>query len=105
MPAPCRDGTPCGVILKVPRTGYSRSMASMETLVRPATQADLGTVARYAAELVRLHHGYDPQRFMLNEPVEEGYRWWLGRELSNPEAIVLVALREGALVGYAYGRL
>ena len=36
--------------------------------------------------------------------MEEGYAWWLGKELVNREAVVLVAERDGRLIGYAYGR-
>ncbi len=77
--------------------------------VRAAQAADLEQVAKLAAKLVRLHHQWDPLRFMIQEPIEDGYRWWLGRELKNERAIVLVAsVREGGeerIAGYAYGRL
>jgi ribosomal protein S18 acetylase RimI-like enzyme len=76
-----------------------------EASVRKATQADLGAVSRLAAELVRMHHAADPARFFLPERVEEGYAWWLGRELQRAEARVLVAEREGTIVGYSYGCL
>ena len=59
--------------------------------VRPATELDLEAAAKLAAELVRLHHGFDPKRFFLPENVEKGYRWWLGKELAGGEDILLVA--------------
>ncbi|MGK3997118.1 N-acetyltransferase family protein [Sorangium sp. So ce1024] len=74
---------------------------------RPAERADMPEVARFAAQLVRLHHALDPHRFMCLEPLEPGYERWLTRELENPDAVILVAERGGAepaLVGYAYGR-
>lgn len=52
-----------------------------------------------------MHHAADPTRFFLTERVEDGYAWWLGRELERTEARVLVAERDGKLVGYAYGAL
>ena len=58
-----------------------------------------------AAALVREHHARDAQRFMLVEPVEEGYRDWLGRELGRRNAVILVAEEEIDIVGYAYGTL
>jgi ribosomal protein S18 acetylase RimI-like enzyme len=76
--------------------------------IRPAATADLPALGRMGALLARLHHEWDPQRFMLPEGparVEEGYRSWLGRELANRQAVVLVAEREVAVVGYSYGRL
>ncbi|MEO7329799.1 MAG: GNAT family N-acetyltransferase, partial [Minicystis sp.] len=79
-------------------------MAS-DLLVRPAQLADMPVVAGLAAQLVRGHHAYDPRRFLCIEPVEAGYRRWLTQELGNVEAVLLVAERGGAVVGYAYGVL
>jgi RimJ/RimL family protein N-acetyltransferase len=76
--------------------------------VRSATAADLPALGRMGAALARLHHEWDPLRFMLPDGparVEEGYRSWLARELANRQSVVLLAEREGAVVGYAYGRL
>src|SRR6185312_9510732 len=59
-----------------------------------------------AAELVRLHHRYDPPRFLLVEPVEDGYQWFFSREVKRKGAIILVAEDDAArIVGYAYGTL
>jgi ribosomal protein S18 acetylase RimI-like enzyme len=76
-----------------------------EIIVREAREEDLDVVAKLAAKLVRLHHQFDPQRFFLQEPVEEGYRWWLGRELANKSAIVLVATIAERVVGYVYATI
>lgn len=79
--------------------------------IRPATKADLPEVARLAAELVRLHHALNPARFFLTERIEEGYEWFLGKELTRKESIILVAEKAGAdsdtneILGYAWGRL
>ncbi len=62
-------------------------------------------MAAMAAELVRFHHALDPARFFLMPRIEEGYRWWFGKELANDDAILLVAEHEGAIAGYAYGRV
>jgi ribosomal protein S18 acetylase RimI-like enzyme len=63
-------------------------------------------LARSGARLARAHHRMDPARFFLpEEPIEDGYAWWLGKELVNPRAVVLVAVRRGRAVGYAYGRI
>lgn len=74
-------------------------------LLRPAREEDLPAVARLAAGLVLQHHGFDPARFMLPDRVEEGYLWWFGQELDNPAALILVALCDSEIVGYAYGRI
>ena len=58
-----------------------------------------------AAALVREHHVLDPQRFMLVEPVEVGYRDWLAKEVTRRGAVILVAEEDLEIVGYAYGAL
>lgn len=77
----------------------------MTVTVRPATPSDGEALGRYGGALARQHHAFDPARFMLPENVEAGYRGWLLRETQDPEAVVLVAQRDGQVVGYAYGRL
>ncbi len=74
-------------------------------VIREARPADLPALARLGALLVRQHHAMDPRRFFLEEPLEEGYAWWLGKELRNRRAVVLAAAGRGGLLGYAYGRL
>ena len=59
--------------------------------VRPARPEDLPAVSRLAAELVRMHHRLDPPRFLLVEPVEDGYQWFFSRELKRKGALILVA--------------
>jgi ribosomal protein S18 acetylase RimI-like enzyme len=74
-------------------------------VVRPAVSADGEALGRMGAALARLHHDYDPPRFMLPDGIEAGYRDWLVRELANQKAVVLVAEQAAQLAGYAYGRL
>jgi ribosomal protein S18 acetylase RimI-like enzyme len=73
--------------------------------VRRAVVADLLRVAELAARLVRQHHAFDPRRFFLQEPVERGYAWWLGRELDREGALVLVAERGERVLGYTYATI
>lgn len=73
--------------------------------IRRMQEADLGQVARMAAALVRLHHRWDPQRFMLLEPIEEGYRRFLRSQLGEEQVLLLVASRAEQIVGYLYGGL
>lgn len=71
--------------------------------VRPATPSDLPAIGRLGALLVRTHHDFDPQRFIAATPdTERGYAWFLGTQLEESKAIVLVAEREGKVVGYTY---
>ena len=63
-------------------------------------------MSRLAAELVRLHSRLDPQRFLLVEPVEDGYQWFFTRELKRKGALILVAEDDDArIVGYAYATM
>src|SRR5512140_1518885 len=74
--------------------------------IRPAEPRDLGALGRLGAELVRLHHALDPARFIApRDGAERGYAGFLGGELEDPEAVVLVAEWDGEVLGYAYARL
>lgn len=78
----------------------------MPVTIRPAKASDEPALGRMGAALARQHHGFDPQRFMVPDDVEAGYRWWLSKEARRPqEAVVLVAELDGDVVGYCYGRL
>jgi ribosomal protein S18 acetylase RimI-like enzyme len=77
----------------------------LSVTIRPATAADIPSLAAMAGKLARLHHGFDPLRFMLPDDIESGYAWWLGRELPRKEVVLRVAERAGAVVGYTYARL
>jgi ribosomal protein S18 acetylase RimI-like enzyme len=74
-------------------------------MIRPARPADLPSVAKLAAKLVHQHHAFDQRRFFVPERVEEGYAWWFGQELPRDEVVLLVAEKEGAIVGYVYARM
>ena len=81
-------------------------MASASILIRPATPADMPAVGRLGAQLVAQHHAFDPQRFIAGgEDVAEGYAWFLGTQLGEAGVVILVAEREGEIVGYAYAAL
>jgi ribosomal protein S18 acetylase RimI-like enzyme len=74
-----------------------------EIVVRRATAADRTRLGEMAGKLVRLHYGFDPQRFLLLENVEEGYGKWLVKESGRDAAVVLVAAQGDEIVGYLYG--
>ncbi|UJR78874.1 GNAT family N-acetyltransferase [Sandaracinus amylolyticus] len=80
-------------------------MSTDALVVRAATENDLPAMAAMAADLVRFHHALDPARFFLARGVEQGYREWFGRELPRANTILLVATKDDAIVGYAYGRV
>ncbi|HMH25554.1 MAG TPA: GNAT family N-acetyltransferase [Gemmatimonadaceae bacterium] len=71
--------------------------------IRPATLKDVGAIGRLGALLVREHHDFDPQRFIAaTAQTEQGYGSFLGRQLADPNIVILVAERDGKVIGYTY---
>ena len=71
--------------------------------IRPATPADLTAVGRLGALLVRTHHDFDPERFMAATSwTEKSYGSFLGTQLDEPNIVILVAERDGEVIGYTY---
>ncbi|HEX6851950.1 MAG TPA: GNAT family N-acetyltransferase [Candidatus Polarisedimenticolaceae bacterium] len=73
--------------------------------IRPARIEDVPAASRLAAALVRQHHAFDPDRFMLVEPVEEGYARFLSTQVDREGVVLLVAELDGTVVGYLLGGL
>ena len=81
-----------------------RSTTAPAVIVRRAVAADLPEVGRLGALMVRTHHDFDPARFIPATPqTEHGYASFLGSQLDEPNVAVLVAERNGAVIGYTYG--
>jgi ribosomal protein S18 acetylase RimI-like enzyme len=73
-------------------------------VIRPAVAGDLPVLGRLGAMLVRIHHDFDPLRFIDAVPdIERLYADFLGRQLADPSAVVLTAERGGEVIGYALG--
>lgn len=63
----------------------------------------MAAIGRLGALLVREHHEFDPQRFLAATPgTEKGYGSYLGTQLKEPNVVILVAERDGKVIGYSY---
>ena len=50
-----------------------------------------------------MHHELDPLRFIPGSPhTEQGYASWLDSQLANEQVVILVAVRNGDVLGYSY---
>ena len=71
--------------------------------VRRATTGDLESLGRLGTLLVEEHHDFDAHRFLAPRPCTPvDYASFLGSQLDDPEAIVLVADNGHGVIGYAY---
>ena len=71
--------------------------------IRGATPADIPAIGRLGALLVRVHHDLDPKRFIpATSRTEQAYGSFLGTQLDEPNIVILVAERDGEVIGYTY---
>jgi ribosomal protein S18 acetylase RimI-like enzyme len=78
-------------------------MSDSPALIRRAVPSDLPTLGLLGDSLLRMHFDFDPRRFMApHGDTAEGYAWFLGQELGNPDVVVFVAEQQGEVVGYVY---
>lgn len=78
-------------------------MRTSNIVIRRATPADVEAVGRLGALLLRVHYDFDRLRFMRpGESAAEGYAWFLGTQLDEPDSLVLVADRAHEVIGYLY---
>jgi GNAT superfamily N-acetyltransferase len=76
-----------------------------DVILRPATPADEPALGRLGGALMRQHHATDPQRFLSVDAPEDGYGRFLVGLLDASDDAVLVAERDGEVVGYVYAAL
>lgn len=74
--------------------------------VRRARPADLPVIGRLGALLIEEHHAFDARRFLAPWPrTRADYAAYLGTQIDEPQAVVLVAEADGVVVGYAYSAI
>jgi ribosomal protein S18 acetylase RimI-like enzyme len=76
--------------------------------IRPAAQKDLPVLGKLGATLMRTHYAFDELRFLMPAAdAEKGYAWFLGTQMRDSDAMVLVAedRTTGAVIGYVYAAL
>jgi ribosomal protein S18 acetylase RimI-like enzyme len=72
-------------------------------VIRPAAPSDMKAVGRLGALLVQIHHDFDPERFIAaTSRTQQGYGSFLGTQLEDSSVVVLVAERDGQVLGYTY---
>ena len=71
--------------------------------IRPARPGDLDALGRLGAFLVAEHHDFDPKRFIAPLPnTPELYGGFLESQAKRRDRFVLVAERDGVMVGYVF---
>jgi ribosomal protein S18 acetylase RimI-like enzyme len=80
--------------------------------IRPAVPEDAEQLGKLAFQLVQLHYGWDPLRFIkLDDPNAPRYGWYLSSRASEKDTVVFVAtipeLVNGRekIIGYTYARM
>jgi ribosomal protein S18 acetylase RimI-like enzyme len=76
---------------------------TISVTVRPAESADMEAIGRLGAMLVAEHYDFDRKRFIAPSPdMAQLYGGFLATQMEQPDKFVLVAERDGAVVGYTY---
>jgi ribosomal protein S18 acetylase RimI-like enzyme len=72
-------------------------------LIRTAEPRDAKALGELGAALMRAHCAFDPLRFLAaGDRAERGYASFLRSQLDDEDVAVLVAERDGRIVGYVY---
>jgi GNAT superfamily N-acetyltransferase len=74
--------------------------------IRRAEPSDAKPLGKLGEALMRTHYAFDTRRFLEpGEGAAAGYARFLASQLDDDESIVLVADRDGVIVGYAYAAI
>lgn len=84
----------------------AESATAAAITIRAATAEDVEPLGKLAGVLVRLHHSFEADRFIVFDGIEKGYGRFLVSAIDEPKTIVLVAeTADLGVVGYVYARL
>jgi GNAT superfamily N-acetyltransferase len=74
--------------------------------IRRAERRDAEALGMLGAALMRTHYAFDRRRFLEpGEGAEEGYSQFLVSQLRDRRSVVLVAERDGSIVGYVFAAI
>jgi ribosomal protein S18 acetylase RimI-like enzyme len=73
--------------------------------IRRAAAADLPALCRLSEALVLQHVAYDPGRYQPPTDLSFAYAELFSEHISRPTSVVVVADRNGELVGYVFGEV
>jgi ribosomal protein S18 acetylase RimI-like enzyme len=76
---------------------------SAGTVIRPATHSDIPEIVGIWGELA-LHHAQLDAAFATSPRWQEEYRYFVHSLLGRDDALAVVAVHQGRLVGYGVGR-
>jgi GNAT superfamily N-acetyltransferase len=68
--------------------------------IRPATSDDLPAILPMVAQTCAFHQHLAPAKYPFLPEPEKRYGWWLGRQVSDPRSVFLVAELDGRVVGF-----
>jgi len=75
-------------------------------VIRKAERRDIEILGRLGAVMIRVHHDFDPKRFLAPmEGTERGYGAFLVSQIDSQDSCVFVAEDDGAVVGYVFAAL
>jgi ribosomal protein S18 acetylase RimI-like enzyme len=84
---------------------YDGSVSELSSgiIIRRAEAGDVDQLGELGAALMRVHYAFDPRRFLTpGDDAESGYAQFLGSQLDDAKSFVLLAERQGRIVGYVY---
>lgn len=74
--------------------------------IRAATRGDARRLGVLGAQLVALHHDFDPARFFAaGAQTASGYGGYLVSQIGEPQVVLLVAETDMEVIGYSYAAL